>query len=666
MLTSTEGLQSYGLDINDLMAKLPEWLQHPRPAIYESNNYTVVDFETTTLDKGSPHNPQNQLLCASWINGPDHPRPGEYHITGSEYEMGQLVSDIQDADYFVAHSAKFEAGWLERCGLPLREMLHACTQLAEKVIAGNRPFGNWAKLQDCCKRRGLKGKDIMGELIRLGVDTLSIQPRWLAEYCTKDVRATEQLWLLQREEMCMDGLLPVFFTRNILTPVLYDIEKPGLCLDPERVHAVWAWHLQERNRLEKQFAELTDGVNPKSNPQKQELLYQRLKLPYPRDDMGRYMLTKKRRSKKEPKLKDVSTDADAIKALEMTTPEQETVVRTMRALLAIRDAQSKLVDKMKACCEEAGGILYGQFHQTNAGTHRLASSGNQYSVQLQNFPRRFRPVVKARNEGWKIGDGDAAGIEFRTAVDLAKDPQGLEDIRSGHDIHAFTASVVFPKEWDGSIGVKEGNNSEVRTRAKAFTFKPLYGGNSGTDAQRAYFAAFRERYSGIAAMQEGWTHTVLGLGELRTASGLKFYWPGCHMSESGYIKYTTQIYDYPVQMFATADMVPTSTVYLWHFMQALDMRSFLIDVVHDSAVGELAPQEIGVWGSLLEYCFNHLIVWYLHETYSYEWVTPLASEMAAYEHWTDGNPDAFMKQWELEESNDSSFKDLEVAEEWAA
>ncbi len=149
-------------------------------------------------------------------------------------------------------------------------------------------------------------------------------------------------------------------------------------------------------------------------------------------------------------------------------------------------------------------------------------------------------------------------------------------------------------------------------------------------------------------MQQGWTETVLRDKQLVTCTGLIFYWPGCKLSSDGkYISCTTKIYDYPVQNFATAEMCPTATVYLWHLMRVAAMVSFLIDIVHDSAVGEIHPDEREEWSRLLEFCFNELIVWYLKEVYDYDWTTPLESEVKMCRHWTDTDPEGWDAKWEI-------------------
>lgn len=619
---------------------IPEHIRNPDPQIYLSDNYVVLDYETDTEEKGSPHVGANQAILASIKYGPGHAKSGLDRYCGNALEIGILIEqDVLSADYVVAHSAKFELGWMDRGGIDIGKVLPACTMLADFVRAGNRRFD--LTLQATLERYGLSGKDPVGELIRLGVDTRNIPEHWLGDYCDLDVIRCEQLWLLQRAMLIERGLLNVFFTRNILTPVLYDIEKQGLCLDSQRVNAVHDHYLDLQAKYQAQWDELTDGVNHQSRPQLRKLLFGKkedggLAITPPKDAQGKPMKTDGG---------EISTAEPALARLKMRNKKQRTVVECLQKYTAVSQALSKTITKLKECAD-AEGILYAQFMQANAGTHRLASKGRGYKIQLQNFPRDFRPVVRPRHAGWSIGDGDSAGIEFRTAVDLAKDDQGQQDIADKVDVHANTARITLADKWDTSLGDKEGPNKATRQDAKADTFKPLYGGQSGTPVQRDYYAWFRDRYSITNKMQEGWTETVLRDKQLTTATGLIFYWPGCKMSNDGrYIKYTTNIYDYPIQSFATAEMCPTATVYLWHIMRAAGMESFLINLVHDSAVGEIHPDEREQWAEYMQYCFNELIVWYLQKVYAYDWTTPLESEVNIFQHWDDKSPTEWDAQW---------------------
>ena len=434
----------------ELGALLPDFVRNPNPQIYLGNNYVVVDFETTTQDFGTPHCKDNTIILASWINGPGHICPGLNRHIGSALEQEDLADDIRLADFFIAHNTKFELGWIERCGLKLETLLPYCTMIAEKVTAGNRQWR--LDLNSCLARHDLPCKDEIGKLIRAGVDTRNIPIAWLGRYCDQDVLATEALFLDQRAQLEQDGLLPVTYTRNLLTPCLYDIEKPGLHLDTDRVNAVHAYYVNREARLTLEWNTLSGGVNPKSGPQKSAYLIHVLGIKPSLDAMGKPMLT----PGKLPQM-----GAPALNAMKPRTAKAKKALALLLDLVATRDALSKYVTQLKNCVDEDGGILYGEFLQTVAQTHRLSGRGRIRTIQPQNFQKKFRPVVTARTKGWSIGDGDAANIEFRAAIDLAQDDQGISDIKEGVDIHANTARVLSPDLWDEHTGSKVGTNQKL-------------------------------------------------------------------------------------------------------------------------------------------------------------------------------------------------------------
>ena len=65
-------------------------------------------------------------------------------------------------------------------------------------------------------------------------------------------------------------------------------------------------------------------------------------------------------------------------------------------------------------------------------------------------------------------------MNFRTAVFMAQDKQGMEDIKNNIDVHQYTADI---------IGVS-------RQDAKAHTFKPLYGGVTELEDEKNIIVSF--------------------------------------------------------------------------------------------------------------------------------------------------------------------------------
>ena len=74
-----------------------------------------------------------------------------------------------------------------------------------------------------------------------------------------------------------------------------------------------------------------------------------------------------------------------------------------------------------------------------------------------------------------------------------------------------------------------------------------------------------------------------------TPSGREFAFPNVVRKANGRITNFTQIKNYPVQSFATADIVPLA---LLHIEKLLDgMQSCVVNSVHDSIVIDVHPDE---------------------------------------------------------------------------
>lgn len=606
-----------------MILELPDFLKNPNPDIYLSDNFVVVDFETAGTSFGIARVPENRLVMASWW---DNRRKKLYNCYNDEYHQSSLMRAIEAADYIVAHNAKYELGWLARCGMARGTKIVSCTQIAEYVIAGNR---RWAlDLNSCAARHGLGAKDnSVSACIKAGIPVDYLPKGRVVHYCDTDVLLTRDLWLLQRTSLQESGLLPVMYTRCLLTPVLEDMERHGMALDAKRVSRVYHTYNTKLSELLREFEEFSGGINPKSPQQMAEFVYETLKFPKPKDYAGRPMLTPGGIP---------STDADAIAALIPKTKKQHHFKQLRGNISKYQETVSKYLRKMKDCVEQDGGVLYANLNQTIARTHRLTSTGSNYPLQFQNMQRDLKPLFVARNEGWYVVEVDQAQLEYRSAVELAKDAAGIEDIRNKVDSHSITASIIFKDAWD--LVKDDKNNPErkkIRTAAKAHSFKPLYGGQSGTPEQREYYEFFLNKHEGIRLLQDSWIEQVMDTGQLRTITGLIFYWPDTKMTKTGYITNTTSICNYPNQMFATADIVPIGLVYTWHLMRANEMKSFLTNTVHDSQIAEVAPEEMELYEKIAVQSQETYVVEYIKKVYNYTMTVPLEAEVTASSHWSD-------------------------------
>jgi len=261
------------------------------------------------------------------------------------------------------------------------------------------------------------------------------------------------------------------------------------------------------------------------------------------------------------------------------------------------------------------------------------------------MPRIFKSLFKARLEGWVIAEADGAQLEFRSAAHQGRCDAATDDIRSGFDVHNFSASTLnsIPLE---DFDKKSDEGAAMRQDAKSDTFKPLYGGQSGTERQQQYYKAFKERYPGITEAQEAWKTEALTTKELRIPSGLIFFFPKCEMSRTGYISHTTEICNYPVQSYATADIIPIAVTYLWHWMEEANMRGFIVNTIHDSVIAELPEEEVEQFRGLVNKAFTEAVYNYLSKVYNDGFTVPLAAGFKVASHWNE--PDTPETEYSME------------------
>lgn len=606
--------------------RLPEFLTNPNPDIYLGENYVVIDFETTTINKGLPLYPDNRIVLACWRLGKGHPRYDSQDTRGvrdgvhvrwaGEYDLEDLISDIGSADFICAHNAKFELGWLARCGLDLGGVLCYDTMLAEYVLGGNRWVWAQLSLENCGQRRLGDGKtNVIGKMFRAGLCSTEIPASWLETYCVQDVNLTHRLMQAQLPLLVEREQLPIVYTRCLLTPILTDIETNGMTLDADLIRIRLAATEKEYAIAQEKLDKMTGGINPNSPLQLAGFLYDTLKFDERKKRQGARWVPDRTDTGR------AKTDAVTIAALKCKTKKQTEFRNHFRRTKELYNELTKYLRKFNDCVERDGGLLRAQFNQSSTQTHRLSSTGLDYSTQFQNFPRAYKPLFRASHDAWLVGEADGSQLEFRVAGHLGGDSVVIGDIAAGVDVHSVTADIIGCSRQD----------------AKAHTFKPLYGGSSGTDAERSYYSYFRERYEGVTATQQRWIDEVLRTGSLRTEWGLRYYWPGTRMDRSGYVTNTTSICNYPVQAFATAEIIPIALVFFWHRVRVRQLQTRILNTVHDSIIAEFPPEEKEIFHELSQQCLIDDVYSYLHDVYDIDLTVPLGCGVTVDTHWGSKN-----------------------------
>ena len=177
-------------------------------------------------------------------------------------------------------------------------------------------------------------------------------------------------------------------------------------------------------------------------------------------------------------------------------------------------------------------------------------------------------------------EADFAQLEFRVAGFLSQDDIAIKEVSEGFDVHSYTAKVI-----------SEAGQTISRQEAKAHTFAPLYGatGFGRTPEEAAYYEQFTDKYKGIGGWHQQLAKEVLTHRTLTTPSGRQFSFPNVKRRRNGTITDFTAVKNYPVQSFATADIVPTVLIEI--HKRLASMQSMLVNSVHDSVVIDVHPEE---------------------------------------------------------------------------
>jgi DNA polymerase I-like protein with 3'-5' exonuclease and polymerase domains len=613
------------------------------------SNYLVVDVETEVGDGrfGSSIDDRNHLMlaCARLPGG------GYYSHWGGEYDQVGLLEAIQSVDFIVAHNAKYELGWLTRCGMDISKLLVFDTKLAEYVLLGNlvsgdrdngvKPIG--ISLNDCGIRRGNAPKDAIVDIwMQHGIKVSQMPAKWVLDRCQTDVDTTHRIFLDQRNRLQRTNRLGVLYTRCMFTPVLSSIEKEGMHLDKERVASTTEKYRAQLKELSAEFDTLTGGINFRSPKQVAGYLYDTLGFEEPKNRDGT-----PRRTAKGGRL----ANKRILDKLHPSTDAQRAFLSLKRRIGSVSSALSKNLEYFKEICDERDGTFHAEFNQAITATHRLSCTGikevSEKSVQLQNVPRDFKCLFNAKRPGWLIGEADGAQLEFRVAGHCGNDNQIKRDIADPtFDAHCVTASEMYGKDYsklraDYLAGDKKA--SQLRQLAKPFTFQPLYGGKGSTKESQRWAEAFKKRYHELAKTQESWVYEVLASKRLVTEWGMRYYFPTARISSTGYVNVGNAVYNYPIQALATAEIIPVSVSYFWHHIKAQGLDQYIVPVstVHDSLICEVEPNHVEDFIRIAQLAFGPNTFDYLRTVYGMDYTVPLGIGIKIGEHWGEGKEEIY-------------------------
>ena len=322
-----------------------------------------------------------------------------------------------------------------------------------------------------------------------------------------------------------------------------------------------------------------------------------------------------------------STSKDNLQVLAATArnnnmAEAESFLNDLKRLSAISSYLSSFVEGISNYTKH-DGFLHVSLTQHITATGRFSGR----NPNMQNMPRGgtfpVKKVFVSRWENGKIMEADFAQLEFRVAAFLAQDEKAMKEISTGFDVHSYTAKVIT-----------DAGQKTSRTSAKAHTFAPLFGatGYGRSKAEAAYYKHFIEKYEGIAAWHKELGDEALRFNKITNKSGRQYAFPNVRRRDNGMPSHFTMIKNYPVQGFATGDIVPIVLNELHELLQPYN--SVVVNSVHDSMVVDIHPDEEQQVIDIIE-SLNDNINDLVEKTYNVKMNVPLLLEAKIGPNWLD-------------------------------
>jgi DNA polymerase I-like protein with 3'-5' exonuclease and polymerase domains len=299
-----------------------------------------------------------------------------------------------------------------------------------------------------------------------------------------------------------------------------------------------------------------------------------------------------------------------------------TFLKNVRRLSALDTYLSSFVDGIKSFTKP-DGMLHVQLTQHMTSTGRFSGR----NPNMQNMPRGgtfpIKRVFVSRFDGGKILEADFAQLEFRTAAFLSQDEIAMQEVSEGFDVHSYTAKVI-----------SDAGLPTSRQEAKAHTFAPLYGatGYGRGESVAAYYRHFISKYRGIAKWHSRLASEALNTGVVKTPSHREFAFPHVTRRWNGDPTHFTQIKNYPVQSFATADIVPLALLYMEELLS--NRMSCIVNTVHDSIVVDVHPEEEEYVIEIIESTNNSLHS-LIFRQWGVDFNVPLLLEAKIGDNWLD-------------------------------
>lgn len=572
----------------------------------------VIDLETTIRcpvgnHKANPMWVGNYIVAAGW-------KEVDGHYQHSYNKKGINVSDLihvcSEASMVIGHNIKFDLLYIYRATSNKLPLIWD-TQLAAYILSAQRHL--YASLDELTIE--YVGKDaIKDDRIKnywnTGVDTQDIPTKELLDYLEADVNNTHDVFKKQWDEATQHGILPLMMTQMNALRATIEMNRNGMRVDWDYVtnqKEVYGDVLAKAQRVVESIAPDLDTASPK---QMSLYFFGGVEKYVEKELIGKYKngkdkymnVIKTRRIKGiYPPIGELgksgyySTDDNVLKQLVEKGDKVATQLLVIRECSKIKETYYEGLLSLRF----PDGNIYPNLNHCATKTGRLSSTNP--NLQNQTDAGDVKRAYISRYKDGRILELDYSQLEMVALAYLANDEQLIEDINNGRDMHRELYREMYGRY----------PTDAERKPFKRFSFLLVYGGGvatlmaqSGCDRSTAkkFISTFYSRYKGVKRYHEAIVKMADDNALVHYKKDVKgplysYY----HTSPTGrhyvFNKYyndrlhkdtfsPTELKNWPVQGFATGDVVPMMVGILLHNLdtEGLTPDVKLVMTVHDSVI----------------------------------------------------------------------------------
>lgn len=234
----------------------------------------------------------------------------------------------------------------------------------------------------------------------------------------------------------------------------------------------------------------------------------------------------------------------------------------------------------------------------------------------------IRKYFKSRWSTGYLAEYDFSQLEVIGLAQLSQDKMLIQDILNGMDMHCLNASFLYNQPYATIKHLYDSGDAEwtkKRKISKAPGFLIQYGGGAKAMADQTglpkkqcqgFIDNYYKRYMGVKAWQDNVAHAVKqsrrpsekrtkaglpsGYGEYLSPTGRRYGFQEYDDFHGGTSFSPTQMKNYPVQGFATGDIVPLVVGKLFRVLKNSEFSEscLMVNTVHDSIVFDIESKEV--------------------------------------------------------------------------